>query len=546
MVAAVLPLLFGVGAILVAMGAAASVTLWWAPSIMLENVVSILGLALGIDYALLFVTRFREALAQGRSPQDASAWTRSRAGHTVILSGSTVAVGFAALLLVPIDEIRSIALGGALTVLAAVLLATTLLPAPLSWLGTRINRGRLWAPSDRAPDDGPWVRWGRFVVRHPIWVLLVAGFPLLILGAQAFRLSTLVPQSQWLPQTMGSAQALQDLEELHRARLSNIVAMVLELPPSPAATANRWWEAAGLVSARAAGDPRISRVRSLPDLAASYPVPPSLFLMMLPDSVRKEFVTENRQFVRFDLIPEEKTTIGELATLVRELRRIDWGSVTGGEGARMRVGGIPAYQVDYEDSVARYFPLVFLLVVGGIFLALAVGFHSVLVPLKATVLNLLSVGAAFGALVLVFQDGWGIRLFGLDEPLTGVFPAVPILAFAIVFGLSMDYEVFLVGRVAEERRSRPGAPEEKAIVAGLACTARLITSAAAIMVAIFAAFSFGTYLPAKLLGFGLAVAVLVDATLVRLAIGPALLQLAGRWNWWPGDGASRNEEKRGP
>jgi len=164
-------------------------------------------------------------------------------------------------------------------------------------------------------------------------------------------------------------------------------------------------------------------------------------------------------------------------------------------------------------------------------LALMVGFRSVLIPVKALALNLLSVAAAFGAVVLVFQDGHGGAVLGIDSPLGGVFPAIPILVFCIVFGLSMDYEVFLVSRVAEARRTLG---ESAAIVEGLARTGGVITSAAAIMIVVFAAFTMNDFIFIKILGFALAVAVLLDATIVRMAIGPALLQLAGRWNWWPG------------
>ena len=171
------------------------------------------------------------------------------------------------------------------------------------------------------------------------------------------------------------------------------------------------------------------------------------------------------------------------------------------------------------------------LVVGCTFLALFAGFRSLLVAVKAVLLNLLSVGASFGALVLVFQDGYGARWLGLSAATGSVFPIIPVLVFCIVFGLSMDYEVILVARVAEARRS--GLGESEAIAEGLARTATVITSAAAIMVVVFAGFTLGEFLPIKMLGFALSVAVLVDAIAVRMVIGPALLRLAGRWNWWP-------------
>jgi RND superfamily putative drug exporter len=213
--------------------------------------------------------------------------------------------------------------------------------------------------------------------------------------------------------------------------------------------------------------------------------------------------------------------------------------VTGVPGARLRVGGLPAFNADYEDAVAGRFGWIGGLIVLGTLVALAVGFRSVLVPLKAIALNLLSVAGSFGALVLVFQDGYGVRWLGLPGPIDGVFPLVPVLVFCTVFGLSLDYEVFLVSRVAEGRRQ--GLTEEAALAEGLARTAGLITSAAAVMVAVFAAFTFGGFVLMKMLGFALAVAVLLDATVIRMAVGPALLRLAGRWNWWPGDRGTATE-----
>jgi RND superfamily putative drug exporter len=197
---------------------------------------------------------------------------------------------------------------------------------------------------------------------------------------------------------------------------------------------------------------------------------------------------------------------------------------------------VPALNADYADAISRRTPLVVLLVVAGTFVALSLGFRSVLVPLKAVVLNLLTVGAALGVVVLVFQDGHGARLIGLDGPLDGTFAAVPLLVFCIVFGLSMDYEVFLLARVAESRHR--GASEGAALVTGVGRSGQVITSAASIMVVVFGAFALGEFVLVKILGVALAAAVILDATLVRLVVGPALLAIAGRWNWWPGSGVT--------
>jgi RND superfamily putative drug exporter len=217
---------------------------------------------------------------------------------------------------------------------------------------------------------------------------------------------------------------------------------------------------------------------------------------------------------------------------VREIRKTGAAALTGVPGATLQIGGIPALNADYQTIVGDRFVPVMAMVVVATFLALLAGFRSLFAAVKAIALNLLSVAASFGALVLVFQDGHGSGLLGVPRGTGSVFPLVLIVAFAIVFGLSMDYEVFLVARVLEARRS--GLSEMDAIPEGLARTAGLITSAAAIMILVFAAFTFGNFLVVKMIGFTLAVAVLIDGTLVRIVIGPALLRIAGDWNWWPG------------
>jgi RND superfamily putative drug exporter len=232
------------------------------------------------------------------------------------------------------------------------------------------------------------------------------------------------------------------------------------------------------------------------------------------------------------VVPKGSVSLRDQVDWVRALRKTGAPALTGVPGATLLVGGIPALNADYETIVIDHFPFVMGLVVGGTLLALLCGFRSIFAAVKAIGLNLLSVAASFGALVLVFQDGYGSRFLGVPGGTGSIFPLVPIVTFAIVFGLSMDYEVFLVARVLEARRS--GMSEAEAIPEGMARTAGLITSAAAIMIVVFGAFMFGGFLVVKMMGFTLAVAVLIDATIVRIIIGPALLRLAGDWNWWPG------------
>jgi len=542
-VAAVVPLVFGVVGIGVSLGAALIASSWSTPALLLGNVISILGLALGVDYSLLTVTRFREALARGSDPADAAVYAARNAGHTILVSGATVALGFTGLLLVPIGEIRSVGLGGLVTAVVTVALATTLLPALLSWLGRRIDLGVV----GREPSLEPgvqWLRWARWVTARPVRVLFIAGLPLALLSVSALRLNPGTPREGWLPRGRESTLGLDDLKQLGRRSFTNELPVVVDL--SGVASSERVnWTAVQQIANALRRDTRIAVVRSIPTLAANRGVPPQMFWQFAPAWVRDHFATAKGDWVRMDVIPAANLSPADVSDLVRDIRSLDVGAKTG-RAITLMVGGAPAFQADYEEAVVRSAPWVVVSVIVSVLLALSFGFRSLVVPVKATLLNLLTVGAALGALVIVFQDGVGSSLFGVQEPLSGVFPAVPIMAFCIVFGLSMDYEVFLVGRIAEIRKAFPTLSERDAIVEGVARTGRVITFAAALMIVIFAAFSIGDYLPSKLFGFTLAVAVLADATLVRLAIGPALLQLAGRWNWWPGDNRSGGKKIRPP
>src|SRR6266571_2444149 len=492
--------------------------------------VLVIVLGLGIDYALLSVTRFRESLAAGGDPVQAAVATGRSAGRTILLSGLTVALGFAALLAVPLGELRSVAVGGLLATAFAMLVGVTLLPALLAWLGGRIEAGRLW-PAGRVVG-ARWRAWGGWVTRHPVAVLIAAGAPLVLLAWQATRLRSGLPRGDaWLPPGLESVVALRDLEKMGRGAVPQTVRVILELPSGQDVLSRAGWQAARRLRGRLAQDPRVSATLSFATFQSDRPMS-RLAVFTLASDVRRSYLAEDRRAVLLDVIPREGAEARDVIGLVRELRGVDPGAVTGLSGARLRVGGLPALRADYDDAVRRRFPLVVALVLGGTLAALLLGFRSVLVPLKAVCLNLLSVAAGFGAVVLVFQDGIGAALLGLAAPLDAVFTIIPTLVFCTVFGLSMDYEIFLVARVAEARRS--GLDERAAIAEGLAQTGPVITSAAAVMVAVFAAFTLGDFLVMQILGLALAVSVALDATVVRVGIGPALLALAGRWNWWPG------------
>jgi putative drug exporter of the RND superfamily len=533
LVAALIPLAIGQLAIATALSIAGFLALHWHLSILVQNLATMLGLGLGIDYALLMVSRFREAIATEPNGLKASVIAARQAGHTLLISASTVAIGFLALLTVPISEVRSIGVAGFLVAGMSVLLANTLVPALLAALGPRINAGRLpftaSLDAHRVARTGErWRRWGKVIVAHPWLAIFLAGAPLLVLASQAARLDTSVPRGDWLPSAAESVRALHTLEHMDRVGIVYSLRVILELPADSIAQTDAGWNALDRFSKRLASDPRSDRVLSLSTIAESN----RSSLDNLSRETRRTFLSRDGRAALIEVLPATSVSLNDQVEWVRELRKSGAVALTGVPGATLRVGGIPALTADYQTIVRERFVSVIALVVGGTLLALLGGFRSLFAAVKAIALNLLSVAASFGVLVLVFQDGHGIRFFGVPEGTGSIFPIVPIVAFAIVFGLSMDYEVFLVARVLESRRS--GMSELEAIPEGLARTAGLITSAAAIMIVVFAAFTFGNFLVVKMLGFTLAVAVLIDATLVRIVIGPALLRVAGDWNWWPG------------
>ncbi len=535
--AAMLPLGVGLLAISMTMGAAALLADHMHLSILVGNLATMLGLGLGIDYALLMVSRFREALSEGHNANEAADIAAQQTGRTLIISAATVAIGFAALLTVPIGEISSIGVAGLLVASLSALICTCILPWVLGLLGVRVNSWRLHIPAFWHSGSGGipaspkarWRRWGHAVTERPWIALLTAGLPLLFLALQAQRISPGLPPGNWLPAGAESVHALHSLEGMGRSGIVQSLRVILELPKSASLSTPDGWKAMSRLTDYLSKDPRCSEVVSLATLSGGADDPG--ILSQFPEDTRRSLLRDDGLATLIEVLPAVEATPADQIHWVRELHSADVAKITGVAGAAIRIGGIPAINADYEAVVNERLPKVIAGVVLGSLAALLVGLRSLFAAIKAILLNLLSVAASFGALVLVFQDGYASRVLGVAGPTGSVFPIIPILSFAIVFGLSMDYEVFLVSRVLEERRK--GLTERAAVIEGLASTAGLITSAAAIMIAVFAAFMLGNFLIIKMLGFTLAVAVLIDATAVRMVIGPALLQIAGDWNWWP-------------
>ena len=529
--AAVLPVACGALTIVVSLAAVALLNSVWPASIIVVSAISMVGLGLSIDYALLIVSRYRDTVDDGASHAEAVLVAAQRGSRTVLVSGTAVAIGFAAMLLVRVSEIRSIGIGGLAVTGVAVAVACTLLPVLLSRMGRWLHRGR--GPASRPPYSQRWLRgWATWVTEHPWVVLLVAGAPLMLLAAQALHLRQDLPRGRWLPESAASVRVLHEIDGVSRGNFGQIIPVVLVLPVGTTIYDERGWRATSKLARSFARDPRVQHVWGATTLS-TVPLTGPEILRKVPESTLRSFVSSDGRATLVQILPKKDMMASDAAAFVRDIRSDDVQARTGIQGAHLMVGGVPAFNIDYQDAIGGAFRIVMLSVIVATLLVLSLAFRSLLIPIKAVALNVLSVGAAFGAVTLVFQDGYGSQLFGLDGPMNGGFPIVPILVFCIVFGLSMDYEVFIVARVADGRRA--GLSEKQALIEGLVTTGRVVSFAAGIMVLVFGSFVMGDFIVIKILGFALSVAVIIDATIVRLALGPALIRLAGRWNWWPGE-----------
>jgi RND superfamily putative drug exporter len=482
-VAAVTPLLVALvavaGALLILLGVSEVADI----SAYSVNVVTMLGLGLAVDYSLLVVSRFREERGAGFELPEAVERTLATAGRTVAFSGLTVAAALCGLLAFAEPFLRSLAWGGIGVVLVAMVAAVTLVPALLGLWGRRIRP----APAHLQSDHGTFYRLSRLVQRYaPAIVVLVAA--VLVLFALPFRHARLENSGlESLPRSSESRQLFETVEARFQDGGTDPVVVVVESVPGSPLVADF-----------------LRRVEELPGVARvePRPVPPPLTVL--------------------DVIPEG-TSEGPVATgLVERIRELERPAAVG-------VTGPAAFLVDYRDSLTGRLPYALGLIVLATFALLFLMTGSVVVPVKAIVMNVLSLGASFGALVWVFQDGHLSGLLGFDAP-GMVDITVPVLIFVFAFGLSMDYEVFLLSRI-KEAWDQTG-DNDRAVALGLQRTGRIVTSAAALIVIVFLGFAAGELLTIKEVGLGMAIAVVLDATVVRMLLVPATMKLMGRWNWW--------------
>jgi RND superfamily putative drug exporter len=528
--AALCPVVSAVVAVVVSIGCTGLIATLvpWSPSVLMQNVISLIGLALTIDYSLLTVNQFRRATEQGLSSHDAIIAAIAKSAPTIALAGFSVLLGFSALMVVPVEEIRAIGIGGALASVLAIMVSTTLLPAILGLLAPRLARSGRAAGGAKARRFFAAIT--RSVCRRPIIFLLISTVPLILLALPIQGLRITAHNENWLPPEAQSTRGVEALVEMGRWGLANEILVVAEAPVDDMFFSAPGWAMAHDIYGRLAVLDDIASVIALPRSMSAKLKPETL--QNIPRRTLDPLLSCDNRTMLFRVIPDSDLDYRGLERLVRRIRRLNYGDQTDGRASAIVVGGMPASTVDYVGIVWTWMPYVVGLVIMGAFLVLAISFRSPVVALKAVVLNLFSVSAAFGLATLVFLDGYGASLIGVQGPVDGVFPAMPLVVFCAVFGVSMDYEVFLLSRIASARRVEPG--ETAAIVRGVSETGMVITIAAAIMILVFGSFATPDFLPAKMLGFTLATAVFLDATIVRILMSPTLMHLAGRWNWWPG------------
>jgi RND superfamily putative drug exporter len=487
--AASLPLAVGGLAILGAFTSLRVLTYFTDVSVFSVNVVTILGLGLAIDYGLFMVGRFREELAGGATTEDAVARTMATAGRTVAVSGITVAVSLAGLLLFPLTFLRSMGLGGLSAVLVALVAALTVMPALLGLLGHRVDALPLRRRSRRVvtTERGFWYRLAQSIMRRPV-IYAVAVLTLLLLAGSPFlRVEFGGIDARALPSGTGSRVVSETIDRDFVQNGQSPIEAVVTAPPS-----------------------------ELPSYVA--------VLKALPGVTGAQVAAVKGDTARVDVTYDADPISAQARDLVADVR-----AVPAPDGGSVLVGGPSATLADQLRTIGSRLPWAGLIVAAATFVLLFLAFGSLVLPIKAILMNVLSLGASFGALVLIFQDGHLSGLLGFTS--TGTLEATqPILVLAIVFGLSMDYEVFLMSRIREEY-DRTG-DNTAAVAVGLQRSGRIITSAAGLILVVIALFSISGITFIKLIGVAMLIAVLVDATIVRALLVPATMRLLGRANWW--------------
>jgi RND superfamily putative drug exporter len=543
-VAAGMPLIVAGLAIPTSLGAIALLASRTEMSIYVLNVSTMLGLALAIDYSLFLVSRFREELARGRSTGDAVERAVATSGKAVVFSAIAVAIGLSGLAFFRSSALTSIGVGGVTVVAASAIYSVTFLPAVLGMLGERVNSLsvasflrriglRRQATGDLAGAErtGRWERLASWVMARPVAVIVPVLALLLILGLPFLHIKQAVPDASVFPPGVPSRDAFVTLQTEFPAGETSPIVVLADVQGDPTSPENV--RALAEYAERLAALEGIDRVESPfsgVDSATGQPYPVEQIVLgfSLPErppqlqAALDAYVRGST--VRFDAISPYAPAQPEATGLIPTVRQLQAGS-----GITTQVGGAAAGGYDFLEGMSDRIPIMLVTVVGAMLVVLFLLFGSVVLPIKAVIMTLLSLTASFGALVWIFQDGNLEGLLNFQSPGYTV-AGNPIIMFAVLFGLSMDYEVLLLSRIQEAWR-RTG-DNTRSVGEGLAKTAGVITGAALIMVIVFASFAMADTITIKSIGVGMAIAVLIDATIIRVLLVPATMRLLGKWNWW--------------
>jgi RND superfamily putative drug exporter len=547
LVAAIMPILLAMVAVPVALAIIYAIALHTSMSVFVLNIASIIGLGISIDYSLFMIRRFRDELADGQPLPDAIGWTIATSGEAILFSGLIVIIGFCGLLLMGIEMMTSMGIGGAAVVSVAVLGALTLLPALLGILGPRINALRIpffsrFTTNIHSAKHGKqrtsfWQTWAQGVMRRPVLIIVLVTLILVGLGWPIFSLSIGSGSVSELPTTSEARQGIDILNaQFPDTKQSPVLIVVQTTDGSSMLTSDNLAKLNNL-SLWLAKQPHVTGVVSLTQLPSS-PGAPALSeqqLAMLystgayiknPALVHLVASTTNGNTTLITVKTDAKVDSNEGRALIDNLRA---GDKAAAQGLTVLVGGEQASSLDFNRYLYGNFPRAVIFILVATYLLLLLMFRSLFLPLKAILMNVLSVAACYGVLVFIFQ--WGYLSNILNFTASGFLDSViPILLFCILFGLSMDYEVFLLSRIREEWLSTHN--NRQAVATGLEKTGGVITNAALLFIIVAGAFTFTSIVVTKEMGFGMAIAVLIDSSIIRILLVPATMRLLGRWNWW--------------
>ncbi|ATP42094.1 hypothetical protein CSE16_19905 [Solibacillus sp. R5-41] len=514
-VASLLPIFIGGATVIIALGILTLLGDTFNLSIFVLNIVPMLGLALSIDFALLFINRYREERVNFSVVQSVQTAIQT-AGRSIIFSALCVMIGLGAMVVIEVEIFQNIALGGTIVVFLAVLSGLTLLPASIVLIGDRLNKGQILRIKS---TTSRWQSFAAFVMKRPVLIIFVAIGLLGIAMVPIKDIDLTIPSTDSLPASYDARQTYDTLNKQFGIGSETPVFLLAENDSDWDSTEGR--EKIFEIQEKLLADPLVKSVTSMFtvanmdsvdmwEMANSNPQAPGAL-----DPIAEKFVQHNKMYLVAYLTADGASS--EAQQFVREWSKKD-------VGVEIGIAGHSKFSQEIFDEISNKIILALTIIITSTFIILLFAFRSILIPLKAIIMNIIGLGSTFGLLVYIFQYGH----FGLSEGT--IVLIIPVIVFCLVFGLSMDYEVFLISRIQEEYLK--GSSNTKATVDGLVSTSKIITSAALIMIVITGAFAFTDVMPVKQIGVGIAIAVAIDATIIRLMLVPSFMKLFGDWNWW--------------